>query len=72
MGLDEDNFGVSSPVSQTASDIQEKTSFLPDYGFAGSENPMGTTVSGVVGSAIVAAAALGICFAGRFFRRKNA
>ena len=72
MGLDEDNFGVSSPVSQTASDIQEKTSFLPDYGFAGSENPMGTTVSGIVGSAIVAAAALGICFAGRFFRRKNA
>ena len=72
MGLDEDNFGVSSPVSQTASDIQEKTSFLPDYGFAGSENPMGTTVSGIVGSAIVAAAALGICFAGRFFRKKNA
>ena len=72
MGLHEDNFGVSSPASQTASDIQEKTSFLPDYGFAGSENPMGTTVSGIVGSAIVAAAALGICFAGRFFRRKNA
>ena len=72
MGLDEDNFGVSSPVSQPASDIQEKTSFLPDYGFAGSENPMGTTVSGIVGSAIVAAAALGICFAGRFFRKKNA
>lgn len=72
MGLDEDNFGVSSTASRTASDIQEKTSFLPDYSFAGSENPMGTTVSGIVGSAIVAAAALGICFAGRFFRRKNA
>ena len=72
MGLDEDNFGVSSPVSQTASDIQEKTSFLPDYSFAGSENPMGTTVSGIVGSAMVAAAALCICFAGRFFRKKNA
>lgn len=72
MGLDEDNFGVSSAASQAASDIQEKTSFLPDYGFAGSENPMGTTVSGIVGSAMVAAAALGICFAGRFFRRKKA
>ena len=72
MGLDEDNFGVSSAASQTASDIQEKTSFLPDYAFAGSENPMGTTVSGIVGSAMVAGAALCICFAGRFFRKKNA
>ena len=72
MGLDEDNFGVSSAASQTASDIQEKTSFLPDYSFAGSENPMGTTVSGIAGSIMVAAAALGICLAGRFFRKKEA
>ena len=71
MGLDEDNFGTSSAASETASSIQEKTSFLPDYGFSGSENPMGTTVSGVVGSVMVAAAALCICFAGKFFRRKN-
>ena len=72
MGLDEDNFGVSSAASQTASDIQEKTSFLPDYSFAGSENPMGTTVSGIAGSIMVAVAALGICLAGRFFRKKEA
>ena len=72
MGLDEDNFGTSSAVSETASSIQEKTSFLPDYSFSGSENPMGTTVSGIVGSIMVAAAALAICFVGRFFRRKNA
>ena len=72
MGLDEENFGVSSAASQTASDIQEKTSFLPDYSFAGSENPMGTTVSGIAGSVMVAAAALGICMAGRFFRKKKA
>ena len=72
MGLDEENFGVSSAASQTASDIQEKTSFLPDYSFAGSENPMGTTVSGITGSVMVAAAALGICMAGRFFRKKKA
>ena len=72
MGLDEDDFGVSSAASETASSIQEKTSFLPDYAFAGSENPMGTSVSGVVGSAMVAAAALAICFAGHFFRKKNA
>ncbi len=72
MGLDEDNFGTSSAVSETASSIQEKTSFLPDYSFSGSENPMGTTVSGIVGSIMVAAAALAICFTGKFFRRKNA
>ena len=72
MGLDEDNFGTSSAASETASSIQEKTSFLPDYGFAGSENPMGTTISGIAGSIMVAAAALAICFVGRFFRRKNA
>ena len=72
MGLDEDNFGVSSAASQTASDIQEKTSFLPDYSFEGSENPMGTSVSGIAGSVMVAAAALGICLAGRFFRKKKA
>lgn len=72
MGLDEDNFGNSSAVSETAASIQEKTSFLPDYAFAGSENPMGTTVSGILGSTMVAAAALAICFAGRFFRKKKA
>ena len=53
MGLDEENFGVSSTVSETAAGIQEKTSFLPDYAFAGSDNPMGTTVSGIVGSALL-------------------
>ena len=71
MGLDEENFGNSSAVSETAASIQEKTSFLPDYAFAGSDNPMGTTVSGIAGSAMVAAAALAICMAGRFFRKKN-
>ena len=72
MGLDEENFGTSSAVSETAAGIQEKTSFLPDYAFAGSDNPMGTTVSGIVGSAMVAGAALLICYAGHFFRKKNA
>lgn len=71
MGLDEENFGVSSSASDTAASIQEKTSFLPDYAFAGSDSPMGTTVSGIAGSAMVAAAALGICMAGHFFRAKK-
>ena len=71
MGLDEENFGVASKASDTAAAIQEKTSFLPDYAFAGSDNPMGTTVSGIVGAAMVAAVALLICFAGGFFRKRK-
>ncbi|MBQ7372908.1 MAG: energy-coupling factor ABC transporter permease [Blautia sp.] len=71
MGLDEDEFGLSGSVSDTAASIQEKTSFLPDYGFANSDSAAGTTVSGLIGSALVAAVALLICFAGKFFRKKS-
>ena len=71
MGLDEENFGVDSDAARTAGSIQEKTSFLPDYAFADSETPVGTTVSGVVGSAMVAGLALLICLAGGFFRKKK-
>ncbi len=71
MGLDEEEFGVSSKVADTAGSIQEKTSFLPDYAFAGSDSAAGTSVSGVVGSVIVAGIAVVICLAGGFFRRKK-
>lgn len=71
MGLDEENFGVSSQAADTAERIQEKTSFLPDYAFTGSDSPVGTTVSGIVGSAMVAGVALLICFVGGFFRKKR-
>ena len=71
MGLDEENFGVSSGAADTAESIQEKTSFLPDYAFPGSESAAGTTVSGIVGSAIVAGVAILICFIGGFFRKRK-
>ncbi|MDO4617566.1 MAG: energy-coupling factor ABC transporter permease [Lachnospiraceae bacterium] len=72
MGLDEEEFGVSSGAADTAAGIQEKTAFLPDYAFAGDEeNAMGTTVSGILGGAIVAAAAVVICLLGGFFRKKK-
>lgn len=72
MGLDEDNFGVSSQIADTAEEIQTKTAFLPDYAFAGDdENRLGTTVSGLVGSAMVAVLAAAICFAGKLFRTKK-
>ncbi len=72
MGLDEEDYGIASDVADTAAGIQDKTSFLPDYAFSGdSENPAGTTVSGIVGSVMVAAVAALLCLAAGFFRRKH-
>ena len=71
MGLDEDDYGISSAVADTTGAIQEKTAFLPDYAFSGSDSAAGTTVSGLLGSAVVAAVAFLICTAGGFFRKKN-
>lgn len=71
MGLEEDSYGLASDAAAAAGALQEKTAFLPDYAFSGSDSEAGTTVSGLVGSAMVAAAALLICLAGGFFRRKK-
>ena len=71
MGLDEENFGVNSGLADAAGSVQEATAFLPDYAFAGSESKVGTTVSGLVGSAMVAGVALLVCMAGGFFRRRR-
>ena len=71
MGLDEEDFGISSKVSDVAGAIQEKTAFLPDYAFTNSDSAAGTTVSGLLGSAIVACAAILICMAGGFFRKRK-
>ncbi|MBR1560340.1 MAG: energy-coupling factor ABC transporter permease [Clostridia bacterium] len=70
MGLDEEKFGVSSGLADAAGSVQEATSFLPDYAFPGSESAAGTTVSGLVGSAMVAGVAVLICIAGGFFRKR--
>jgi cobalt/nickel transport system permease protein len=72
MGLDEENFGTQSTFAEKAESVQDKTSFLPDYAFSqDAENPAGTTVSGILGSLMVAVCAAAVCFAGRFFRKKN-
>ncbi len=71
LGLDEEDYGVQSAAADKAAAIQEKTSILPDYAFAGSDSAAGTSVSGLVGSAIVAVLVLLICFVGGFFRKKN-
>ena len=71
MGLDEEDYGISSEVAEAAGSLQEKTAFLPDYACANSDSAAGTTVSGLVGSAIVACAAALVCFTGGFFRKKK-
>lgn len=71
MGLNEEDFGVQSSAADAAASIVDKTAFLPDYAFASNPDSVaGTTVSGLVGSAIVAALAACVCFAGGFFRKR--
>ena len=72
MGLDEESYGVSSGAADVAASIQDKTAFLPDYAFSCSDSAAGTTVSGLLGSVIVAVAAVAVCMAGGFFRKKKA
>lgn len=69
MGLDEDEFGISSTISEQAESIQETTSFLPDYAFKTSDTQLGTTVSGLVGSIIVAAFAIVLSTIFGFYRK---
>ena len=71
MALDEENYGVTSAAAEAAASVQEKTAFLPDYAFQNNDSAAGTSVSGLVGAAIVAVAAAGICAAGGFFRRRR-
>lgn len=56
---------------ETSEKIQSATSLLPDYGFRNSESAAGTTVSGIVGSAIVFGFLLLIGFLFRNFKRKE-
>ena len=72
MALDEENYGVTSAAAEAAASVQEKTAFLPDYAFQNSDSAAGTSVSGLVGAAIVAAVAAGVCIAGGFFRKRKA
>ena len=71
MGLDEEEFGVQSSAAETAEAIQSTTSFLPDYAFKDSDSAAGTSVSGIVGSAVAAGFALLIAYGVSNARKKN-
>ena len=72
MALDEENYGIKSKAADASASIQEATAILPDYAFAESDSAAGTSASGLIGSAMVAAVAAGICLLGGFFRKKKA
>ena len=71
MGLDEEDYGVQSGLADAAQSVQDTTAFLPDYAFADNDSAAGTTVSGIVGSVMVAGVAVLVCVAGGFFRKKK-
>lgn len=56
-------------IYETANSIQETTSFLPDYAWKGSESPMGTAFSGIVGGAVVIIVCVGACYIFKFFKK---
>lgn len=71
MGLDEENYGVQSSAADAAQQLQEKTAFLPDYAFAkDADHPLGTSVSGLVGSLLVALLMIALCLTGGFYKKK--
>lgn len=51
--------------------VQETTAIFPDYGFESSDAVIGTTVSGILGSVIVVAFCIGVCYLFRLFKRKQ-
>lgn len=71
MGLDEEAYGAESAAAEKAAAVQERTSLLPDYNFDGSDSAAGTSVSGLVGCALVAALAAIISLAGRAARKRS-
>lgn len=71
MDLDEEQYGTQSAAAEKAAAVQEKTSFLPDYGFVDSDSAAGTSVSGLVGCVIVAGLAGLICLAGSLAQKKK-
>lgn len=56
-------------VYEIADSIQKITALLPDYAFSFSDSAAGTTVSGLVGGAVVLVFCVAACYAFRFFKK---
>lgn len=58
-------------IYKTAGQVQDKTALLPDYALPDADSAAGTVVSGLAGCVIVVAVCTAVCYAFRFFRRKE-
>lgn len=58
-------------VYATSQEVQEATSFLPDYTFKDTESVVGTSVSGIVGGAITIAFLVGVGYIIKIRRNKG-
>ena len=54
-------------LHEAAGKVQEKTAILPDYAFGDSDSVIGTSFSGIVGSAVVVIICIGTCYILKFF-----
>jgi len=60
-----------SQAPDTLTAIQDRLSFMPDYGFKNSDSVLGTSVSGIVGSVIVVLLVAISCCLLKLMKRKN-
>ncbi|WP_072903819.1 energy-coupling factor ABC transporter permease [Hathewaya proteolytica] len=61
----------TSKLHNSAADVQNTTSLLPDYSFKDSDSSIGTSFSGIIGSVLVVCLCVGSCYAFKFFKRKK-
>lgn len=58
-------------IFDTAANIQNATSLLPDYAFKGSESILGTSFSGLVGGIVVIGVCVFACYGLKLFKKKK-
>lgn len=63
-----EELSAAGSVYEAAESVQSATALLPDYGFAFGDYAAGTTVSGLVGGALVLLLCVAACYIFKFFR----
>ncbi|MGN0413503.1 MAG: PDGLE domain-containing protein, partial [Lachnospiraceae bacterium] len=58
-------------VYEISGSVQEATAILPDYSLKGNDTPVGTSLSGILGGAVVIAFCIVLCYVLKLFRKKT-
>ena len=58
-------------VYEVSNSIQEASAILPDYSLKGNDTPVGTSLSGILGGAVVIAFCTVLCYVLKLFRKKT-